>query len=53
MSVQFSFKKKLGNNKFELYNEIVNEFSFTKLKDELKEILGLSDISPKQLQLKQ
>ena len=38
------------NCKFELYTDFYHEFSFTELKDELQEILGISDISPEHLQ---
>ena len=38
------------NNKFELYTDNFDEFSFTELKDELEKILGFSDITPKHLQ---
>ena len=38
------------NNKFELYTDTFDEFSFTELKDELKEILNISDITPYHLQ---
>ena len=38
-------------NKFELYTDSFDEFSFAELKDELEEILGLSDIKPTSLQL--
>ena len=33
-----------------MYTALFDEFSFTKLKDELEEILGFSDISPEHLQ---
>ena len=38
------------NNKFELYTDTFNEFSFEELKDELEELLSVSDITPKHLQ---
>ena len=38
------------NNKFKLYTHIYDEFSFEDLKDELKEILEISDITDKHLQ---
>ena len=38
------------NNKFELYTDIFNEFSFMDLKDELEEIFEIDDITPKHLQ---
>ena len=38
------------NNKFELYTDNFDEFSFAGLKDELEEILSISDFSPKYLQ---
>ena len=38
------------NNKFELYTHIYDEFSFEDLKDELEEILEISDITDKHLQ---
>ena len=40
------------NNKFDIYTDFVNEFSFEKLKDELEEILVSSDISTEHLQEK-
>ena len=40
------------NNKFELYTDTFDDFSFEELKDELKEILSISDITPSHLQLK-
>ena len=39
-----------GINKFELYADLSDEFSFTELKDELEEILGFSDIRPEHVQ---
>ena len=38
------------NNKFELYTDNFDEFSFTELKDEFEEILNISDITPYHLQ---
>ena len=38
------------NNKFELYTDTFDEFSIAELKDELEEILSVSDITPKHLQ---
>ena len=38
------------NNEFELYTDTFDEFSITKLKAELKEILSISGITPKNLQ---
>ena len=38
------------NNKFEPYTDTCDEFSFTELKDELEEILNISDITPYHLQ---
>ena len=40
------------NDKFELQTDLFDEFSFTKLKDGLKEILGISDVSPEHLEKK-
>ena len=34
------------NNKFEIYADDFDEFSFAELKDELEEILSVSDIAP-------
>ena len=34
------------NSKFELYTDTFDKFSFTDLKDELEEILNISDITP-------
>ena len=39
-----------GNIKLELYTDTSAEFSFEELKDELEEILDISDITPQQLQ---
>ena len=36
-------------NKFELYTDTFNEFSLFELKDELEEILNISDITPQHL----
>ena len=38
------------NNKFELYTDTFDEFSFTERKDELEEILDVTDISPRNLE---
>ena len=38
------------NNKFELYTDSFDEFSFEELKDEVEEILNISDITPYHLQ---
>ena len=38
------------NNKFELYTDSFDEFSFEELKVELEEILIISDITPNHLQ---
>ena len=38
------------NNKFELYTDNFDEVSFEELKDELEEILNISDITPYHLQ---
>ena len=40
------FIKTEENNKFELCTDIFDEFSFEELKDELEEILSISDITP-------
>ena len=40
------------NNKLELYTDFFVELWFTELKDDVEEILGLSDISPQHLQHK-
>ena len=37
------FKITEENNKFELYTDTFDEFSFTELKDEFEEILGISN----------
>ena len=44
------FNNNTTNNKFELYTDTFDEFSFTELKDELEEILNFSDITPYRLQ---
>ena len=44
------FKISAENNQFEQNTENFDKFSFREIKDELAEILGLSDISPKLLQ---
>ena len=38
------------NNKFELYTDTLDEFSFNEIKDELEEILIFSDITPQHLE---
>ena len=38
------------NNKFEIYRDTFDELSFDELKDELEEILNISDITPSRLQ---
>ena len=38
------------NNKFEIYTDVYDEFSFTELKDELEEILKISNITDNDLQ---
>ena len=38
------------NNKFELYTDLFDEYSFEELKDELEEILSISDITLSRLQ---
>ena len=43
------FKKTEENNNIELQTDLVNEFFFTELKDELAEILVISKISPEHL----
>ena len=40
------------NNKFELYTDNFDEFSFAELKIEVEEILSISDITPSHLQHK-
>ena len=37
-------------NKFKFYRDIFDESSFTEVKDETEEILGLSDITPSHIQ---
>ena len=44
------FNKTEQINKFELYIDNFDEFSFEELKDELVEILRISDITPSYLQ---
>ena len=44
------FNIKEENSKFEFFKDLFDEFSFTTLKDDLEEILGLSDISGNLLQ---
>ena len=44
------FKTTETNNKFEFYTDKFDEFSFDELKDELEEILNISDITPYHLQ---
>ena len=44
------FNKNHINNKFELYTDTFDEFSFPELKDELKEILNISNITDGNLQ---
>ena len=39
-----------ANNKFELYTDTFDEFSFEELKDEVEEILDIADITPYHLQ---
>ena len=38
------------NNEFDLYTVNFDEFSFEELKDELEEIINISDITPDHLQ---
>ena len=45
-----SFNINTTNNKFELYTDNFYKFSFEELKDELEEILKISDITPYYLQ---
>ena len=49
-SREFCFFKTEQNNKFELCTEIFNEFSSEEIKDELEQILNISDITPYHLQ---
>ena len=44
------FNKTEENNNFELFTDTFDEFSFTKLKDELEEILDISNFTPYHLQ---
>ena len=46
----FIFNKTEGNNKFEFYRDSSNKFGFLELKDELEDILDISDISQDHLQ---
>ena len=46
----FISNKNTSNNKIELYKDIFHEISFGELKDELKEILKNSDITPYHVQ---
>ena len=39
-----------SNNKFELYKDTFDKFSFEELKDEVNDILSVSDIPPSHLQ---
>ena len=39
-----------GNDRFEVYTDLVDEFSFAELKNELEEILDISSISAEHLQ---
>ena len=49
--VQFYFKYyKRKKNKFELYTDLVDKFSFTELKSELEEILDISNILQEHIQ---
>ena len=45
-----SFNINTTNNKFEIYADNFDEFSFEELKDELDEILSISDTTPYHLQ---
>ena len=40
-------------NKLEIYTDIFDEFSFEELKDELEEIVNISNISPNIYKMKQ
>ena len=44
------FEINTTNIKFELYRDTLDEFAFEDLKDELEEILSISDITPSHLQ---
>ena len=44
------FNKTGESNQFEVHTDLVDEFSFTELKDELEEFLDISNISSKHLQ---
>ena len=46
----FLFNINRTSNKFELYTDTFDEFLFEELKDEVNEILNISDISPYHLQ---
>ena len=46
----FVFDINTTNNKFELNADDFDEFSFEELKDELEEILNISDLTPYHLQ---
>ena len=43
------FNIKETNFKFQLQTDLVDEFSYTELKDDPEDILGISDVSPKHL----
>ena len=45
----YNFNINTTNNKFELYTDTFDEFSFEELKDELEKILSISDITTYQL----
>ena len=45
-NIQAYFDINTTNNKFELYTDIFDEFACEELKDELEEILNVSDITP-------
>ena len=52
-SIQFYFRyNSEENNQLELYIDLLDEFSFIDLKDELKEILDIPNISDEHLQVK-
>ena len=44
------FKKAHENNQFQLFTDTFDEFSFEKLKDELEDVLSISDITPAHLE---
>ena len=50
LEVSIFFNITEENNKFELHTDTFFEFSFEELKDELQEILKISDITPYPLQ---